>query len=160
MAMVAVTVAIGLTSMIREHLHSAAIREHLIGTWTIPVTHPDGSVEQWIEEFRSDGTLRHYPPDKPPPETGRNSNDWQWHISGSDLVVYQSHFSPGASAERWIKQVGQLIRDRVMGHDYQLFDRYTMHSTDGNTIRLTLQEDANAKPTPVVTITRQSVTSH
>jgi len=122
MSTVAVTVVIGLASMIRDHVHSASIRERLTGTWTIPVTLSDGSVEHWIEEFRPDGTLRHYPPDKPPRLTGPRISEWKWHISGSDLViVYEAHFASDASLKLWIKRFGQLVRDRVTSNDYELY---------------------------------------
>ncbi len=142
--------------MTREDPRSRRIREQFVGTWTIPVTLSDGSIEQWIEEFRSDGTLRHYPLGKPPPG---QSDDWKWHIAGTDLViVYESHFSVGASALRRARQLGQLLRDRLKGNHYELeySDRYKIRFGDDDTIDLTLLKDGVGDPTQMVTITRLS----
>lgn len=161
--LIAVIFVLGSASIFREYARSNALKERLIGTWTLPTYVGSGSFETWIFEFRRDGTIRYHPPGKPEPETGRIGDYWRWKITGGDLViVYDTHISPDAPAGRKLIQFGRSVADRIHGDDYPLVtsDRYSIQDNGGDTITFILRPGGASSQPQKFTMTRVSADNH
>ena len=125
-----------------EYSRSQTIKQRLIGKWTEKVVRDNGSVDTFIWEFRSDGTVRDYPAGKPTKETGRLDDYLQWNVRGGELILsWDHHFTREASLEQRLGQVQSFIEGSWRNKPLAFADRCSIQDDGSDTISLTLHPD-------------------
>jgi hypothetical protein len=139
-----VIVVLLVVDWIHENAQSQAVKQRLIGRWTYEFVREDGATGTRIFVFRPDGTIHIYPFGRPEISTEDIAGDIQWDISDGELILtYDHHFTRNATFRRRMRQVRNLIWDRVRGRRYPVSnsERCLIDDPGGDTITLTPHPD-------------------